>query len=673
MNYRRDIDGLRAVAVLAVMFFHFGMVGVSGGYVGVDIFFCISGYLIGGIIIDETASGTFSYVQFYVRRIKRLYPAFLAVILVAVPMAWWLLLPVPDFQLFGKSLIAATIYLPNIFYYRELGGYFGGNAATMPLLHTWSLGVEEQFYIFFPLLMRFAVRERARFTGSMLALTGILSLSYAQHRLGYDPMSSFYWLPTRAWELLLGAFVALPNVRDQNISIGLGRTLSSLAVAAIILPILFYTDSTPFPGMTALVPCLGATWLLWWGRNHNGGLIPYALMARAPVIIGRMSYSLYLWHWPVYVFLAYHLPGEIPWPTRLLALLFVFVVAALSWRFVEQPARLSKLPPAPVFGIALIGSVLIAGVGFGIWRSDGMPGRLSGDTLRIATAAKDYIHPGLRCVPADNPHLPGLSHCRLGLQGAPEQFLIWGDSHARAIRDGADQVASEHGLAGLLVWAAGCMPAFDYVKRESVAGPQGDSDCAKQNSAIKILLAKHGTIKRVLLVGRWAYYTEGGGIGIDQRNRIRIEAAAEKRLNHVAANVGQATVVRDVIIETVRWMREQGYEVFLLEQFPEFPEFSGDRLFQLVRSGQDSLQGAIARIGTVQREQVEARQHTANEILQQAVLISNARVLSTHDLFCGTATCSVWFPSGQAYLDNNHLTVTASRKICPLLLPAMGP
>src|ERR1039457_5650564 len=222
MTYRADIDGLRAIAVLAVIFYHFKWsIGFGGGYIGVDIFFVISGYLIGGIIIDETANGSFSYIKFYSRRIKRLFAAFFVVGVAAAAFGWWLLLPA-DFWAEGKSLVARTVFLSNVFFYRS-AGYFDPASITKPLLHTWSLGVEEQFYLFFPVLMRLAVRAGRQGVPVMLAAVSLLSLVDAQHLLAVDPAASFYLLPSRAWELLLGAAVAQPKVRDVQIPAGLIR------------------------------------------------------------------------------------------------------------------------------------------------------------------------------------------------------------------------------------------------------------------------------------------------------------------------------------------------------------------------------------------------------------------------------------------------------------------
>jgi len=670
MTYRPDIDGLRAIAVLAVMLFHFGLVGLSGGYVGVDIFFVISGYLIGGIIVDETANGSFSYVRFYARRIKRLFAAFLVVGLAATLVGWWLLLP-GDLRAFGKSVIASAAYAPNVLFYRDIG-YFDSDASTKPLLHTWSLGVEEQFYICFPLLMRLVSGKHAARTLVWLILAALVSFACAQYLLHADPAASFYWLPARAWELTLGTLVALPAARQATVDSRLVRPITLVALAAVLVPLVAYTEATPFPGLAALPPSVGTAWLLWVGHRDGRGWVQAWLRSTPMVAVGRISYSLYLWHWPVYVYLAYYYSGAIPWPARLLSGGVVFGLAALSWRYVEQPARYSRRPPAMVFGAAAAGSAVLIAAGFALYRSNGAPGRLAPETREIAAAADDFIQSGGRCFDEHNSALPGLAHCQIGARDRPPQFLIWGDSHARAIWDGADQAARENDLPGLLVWSGGCLPAFDLQKHESASGPVADKACTAQNAALKSSLAKLPSIRSVMLVGRWAYYTEGRGIGIDAHNRIRVEPLDVDGAAGAAAG-DQARIVAAALRSTVAWLHGAGYKVSLLEQVPEIPQFTGRKLFQTVRSGRDSVAGAIAGFGTVERAQVEARQRAATLALQEAAGTGAATILPTHSLFCRGAVCSAWAYSRPAYFDNNHLTVTTSREIRSSLLPGMTP
>ncbi len=666
MTYRADIDGLRAIAVLAVIFYHLKLLGgLGGGYIGVDIFFVISGYLIGGIIIDETASGTFSYVQFYARRIKRLFAAFAVVALFTAVIGWWLLDPY-DFWNAGKSLVASTVFLSNVLFYRD-AGYFDPASITKPLLHTWSLGVEEQFYLCFPVLMRLSVRSGRKGIPVMLTAAGLLSLGYSQYLLAVDPAASFYLLPSRGWELLLGAAVAQPQVRDLPLRAVFRYALTFVSLVALFLPLVLYNDTTPFPGIPALPSCAATAWFLWLGRHHTG-FVQRIFASRLPVAVGRISYSLYLWHWPIYVYILYYEAGDLTWRGRSVAFLLTFVLATLSWRFVEQPIRNTRRAPRAVFIGAFLGSAVLAGIGYVVWHSSGAPGRLSGETRTIGYAATDLFQNNERCWTDNNSILPGIYFCRIGTPDTQEQFLIWGDSHARAIRNGADQVAAEHGIGGVLIYAGGCMPAFGIRKEESATGARSDNECVAQNIAVKAMLSKHNSIKKILLVGRWAYYTEGRGIGIDRHNLIRITRVT----GDSGAAPDQAAVVTEALSETVRWLRAMGYDVYLLEDMPEIPDFSSRRLFQFIRGGHASLEQAIAQIGTVPRGDVEERQQHANAALREAAREFGATLIPTHQLFCDSDYCSAWSPFGPTYFDNNHITGSTSRRIRDIFLPALA-
>jgi peptidoglycan/LPS O-acetylase OafA/YrhL len=672
MTYRPDIDGLRAVAVLSVILYHFQSLCLGGGYIGVDIFFVISGYLIGGIVIDETARRRFSYAQFYARRVRRLFPAFFVVGLVTLLFGWWLLLPI-DFWAEGKSLVAATAFASNILFYREVD-YFDAAANAKPLLHTWSLGVEEQFYIFFPPLMRLAVRTGPQWLPAILVAAALLSLGYSQHLLAIDSAASFYWLPSRAWELLLGAAAGLPAFAQLRLRPAVLHALTGLSVVALFLPMLLYTPATPFPGVAAVPSCLGTAWLLFAGGQRNaGGAVTRVLSTRLPVAVGKISYSRYLWHWPVIVFLTYYEAGEVGWISRVIALLLTFALAIASWRFVEQPARYGQYPRSLLFAGAVLGSLVLAGVGAAAWHANGAPGRLAPNTRLIADAAGDFFKTWEGCVTERNDVLPGISFCRVGVQGVPPTFAVWGDSHARVMRDGIDKAAKRVGVGGFLIWAGGCIPAFDLEKQESATGPRSDRACVAQNAAIRGMFASHTSIKKVLLISRWAYYVEGRGLGMDSQNVIAERAGGQSPLSD--GGVDQATVVTQALRNTVRWLHQQGYAVYLLEQMPEIPDFSGRRLFQLVRGGHASAADGLIRIGTVARADVEQRQLRANAALSLASADGGATILPTHGLFCDQAYCRA--ATGETivpgYFDNNHITDTTSRRIFEVFAPAMAP
>lgn len=668
MKYRPDIDGLRAFAVIVVVWFHAGLGGASGGFIGVDVFFVISGFLIGGIIIDETRNRSFSYVQFYTRRAKRLFAAFFVVSLASVIAGWWLLLP-GDFRHAGKTLAAAALAFSNVVFYRDMG-YFDSAAITKPWLHSWSLSVEEQFYLFFPVLMIAVLRIGQRVQPVVLVVAALASLAGAQYLLAGDPGASFYMLPARAWELALGAMVALPQAKNVKLSRYTEAVLTCLAVVGLCAPVLLYTEHTSFPGLAALPSCLGTTWLLWHGAR-NPDLQPYrALRAPVPVFIGKISYSLYLWHWPVIVYMTYWAAGEMGWPERIMVVLLSFGFAVLSWRYVERPIRQSNRPAGHILGVTGGGILLLAVIGVAVWRLDGIPGRLSTAARMLADAATDFNQPRPGCFDENNPMHPGIAFCEVGRLGVAPEFLVWGDSHVTAMREGIDMLAAERGLGGLIVHSGGCMPAFDVIKHESASTPSGDQACATQNRAIRDLLASGSLpIRNVLLIGRWAYYAEGTGIGADAHNTIHLERADHQGSSRVGEL--QSDLVAESMRDTVLWLRERGLRVYVLQQMPEIPYFGSRVLFQRVRSGRESYNDAMRRIGTVPRADVEARQRRGNAAIEIASAGGAATVIPTHGVFCNAYACSAELNFGPAYFDNNHLRATTARAIRRLFAPIM--
>ncbi|HEY8017832.1 MAG TPA: acyltransferase, partial [Dongiaceae bacterium] len=343
--YRSDIDGLRAVAVLSVIAFHVKFSAFPGGYIGVDVFFVISGYLIGAIILEEVRAGRFSLLAFYERRVRRIFPALAALlILLSIP-AYLYLLP-NELTAYGGSVLAATFSVSN-FYFLLHTGYFAAPAYYLPLLHTWSLAIEEQFYIFLPLFILLLHRLVPRLLPLLLLAATILSFALCLQKTGVDQAAAFYLPWTRAWELLLGTLVALGLFAQPRTP--LWRNVATLAGLALILgPAVAYNAATVFPGINALAPCLGAALIIAAGRAGDS-LVAWLLSWRPLVFIGRISYSLYLWHWPVIVFMimsgltpSTHQPSWL----KFLAVVISVILATLSWRYVETPFRSGPRRPS---------------------------------------------------------------------------------------------------------------------------------------------------------------------------------------------------------------------------------------------------------------------------------------------------------------------------------------
>ncbi len=353
MKYRADIDGLRAVAVLSVLGFHYSISHLlNGGYVGVDIFFVISGFLITRIIYDDINSGAYSVVDFYHRRVRRIFPALFAVLIVALVATFFLRFP-SEMRDIGQSVAASIFFVSNIFFFRS-SNYFDDKLTSNPALHTWSLSVEEQFYILFPLLIFMIKSLNVNRQKLILGVAFVLCFVASIYEVYSNATAAFYLVSFRAWELLAGSLLAiggLPKVTQRWLVEG----ISLAGVGAIFGAIFFYDKQTHFPGLAAALPCFGATAIIYAGGC--GMNLVSSCLAFAPVrFIGLISYSLYLWHWPLLVFsVDIHRPESTP--EKLTLVLVAVAFATASWWLVERPARTRPYRFSPRGTLAL-------GVGF---------------------------------------------------------------------------------------------------------------------------------------------------------------------------------------------------------------------------------------------------------------------------------------------------------------------
>lgn len=366
MNYRKEIDGLRALAVLPVILFHAGFEYFSGGYIGVDIFFVISGYLITSIILREKEANTFTFSHFYERRARRILPALFFVAFICLPVAWFLLLP-NELEEFGESLVAVSLFASNILFWLKTD-YFATDAELIPLLHTWSLAVEEQFYIIFPVLLGLFWALGKRWLIVLVSIIALSSLALSEWLWRSDAEANFFLLFSRAWELMIGALVGFylyyqPQQHNKTPHI-LAQTLSLLGLLLILYAIFFFDKNIPFPSLYALVPTLGTACIILFATPNTW--VGQLLSLRLLVGIGLISYSAYLWHQPLFAFVRIH-HLEPPSAGLLIFLsLLSLIMAYFSWKFVEQPFRnKQQFSQRTIFISAIVGSLVF--IAIGLW------------------------------------------------------------------------------------------------------------------------------------------------------------------------------------------------------------------------------------------------------------------------------------------------------------------
>jgi peptidoglycan/LPS O-acetylase OafA/YrhL len=449
--YRSDLDGLRAIAVLSVVFFHLLRASLPGGFVGVDMFFVLSGYFITSIIWREAREGSFSLVRFYDRRIRRLMPALIVLLVVTSAVSLALLLPA-DLIGYSKSLFATLIFVANIYFWRDID-YFSPNAEEKPLLHLWSLGVEEQFYILFPFILILLARcWRAGAVGVVTALTlASLALNIlALHIGGGSP--AFFLLPTRGWELGIGAVLALRGATPHASR----SPLNAAAIAGVLLIVLdIWRPLREFPLAPVALPAVVGTALLVYSGPQSW--VNRLLSSPPLVFIGLISYSLYLWHWPCIVFGRYYLVRDFTRAEVIAALLVMLACAVASWRYVERPFRSAKMCIKTVRLAALAGVIPLAIMAALLLKANGMPGRLNAAAAQINVA----VGTNYRCPVAEYVALGISRACLMNLPSgkpADADVILLGNSHAQMYAPVWRSILQARGLTGLLVPLNLCLP-----------------------------------------------------------------------------------------------------------------------------------------------------------------------------------------------------------------------
>jgi len=516
LKYRPDIDGLRAVAVLSVLAFHIWPWRAPGGFVGVDVFFVISGYLISAIVFSEVASGRFSVLAFYERRIRRIFPALFAMLIAFSAVVSFLLVP-SEFIDYAKSVIAATTSSSNFYFWRH-SGYFDA-PMSKPLLHTWSLAVEEQFYILFPLFLLAGRRLFGRRLKHSVVILLFVSLVASTVTLHYNPTTAFYMLHTRAWELLVGTVIAFGFFpRLQLAWVRNGITL--LGIAMICYSVFRYSPETPFPGLAAAVPCFGSALIIGAGESGSS-FIGKALSWRPIVFVGLISYSLYLWHWPVLVLNDLGL-----WPNfgafvpqrwalvilllqksnRAILLLFAFGLAVLSWRFVERPFRShrSRMARQPLFALAAMVAVVLLLFSGVVIQTSGFPRRFPDRAVQVAAfrlPPDSMIGQLGDCAITESNKTTVFEdgHC---LHSDPNKktYLLLGDSHAYSLWGGLKASLPDSNVVLAAAW--GCSASIhpdSYRERLGEVRPLCEE---MMNFIFQKYLSTH-TIQALLVNYRW--------------------------------------------------------------------------------------------------------------------------------------------------------------------------
>lgn len=518
--FRNDIQGLRAVAVVAVVLNHAFPQFLTGGFVGVDIFFVISGYLIPQIIVRNIDAGKFSLADFYRRRARRILPA-LFVVVAAVLACGWLILPPSAYHELALTSISTSLFVSN-FHFSRLTGYFDGAAELKPLLHMWSLAVEEQYYILFPPMLYLAWRHLGpRKARGLLWAAGFGALCVSEVGRQLSHTASYYLLPTRAVELMVGTLFGigglpiLTNARARD-------ALSLAGVAMMLAAIVFYTPTTPFPGLPVLLPCVGAGLVIYAGTG--GQTIGGRLLSFQPALyLGAISYSLYLWHWPVLAFLRNLTSAELPAAGAIGAVAVTLALASLSYHFVERPFLSDRARKLPYLRLAAVSTAAVLATSAAIVRNEGVPSRFSRPAQQLFAANQDFNYRRDDCQNAAEAWLPYAKSCIFGTATTKPDLAVWGDSHGGELALYLGERAAQHGRSVRQLTSSACPPAMqiDVSYRPN---------CRAINRQTLAALTRDPAIRMVVLIANGSMYQDRAGLERGLRSSIEALLAAGKQV-----------------------------------------------------------------------------------------------------------------------------------------------
>jgi peptidoglycan/LPS O-acetylase OafA/YrhL len=650
LNYREDIDGLRAIAVLSVIFNHAGMGLFSGGFSGVDVFFVISGYLITTIIAHDIYANQFSLIKFYERRVRRILPALFAMLVCALAICLVIYDP-EKLKAFGKSLVATTLFVSNINFWKE-SGYFETSSQLKPLLHTWSLAVEEQFYIFFPLLMVFLSRFFKKSLIPILSMIAVVSFGWSVYASLID---SFYLPQLRARELLVGAIIALGFSRAQ-----MGRKSSEIlgviGTLLISIAIFQYSKETRFPGWSALPPVLGTALIIFSGEQDKT-FVGRLLGLRPLVFIGKISYSLYLWHWPLIIFGKYYVIRPLTGFETILIFALIFLLSILSWRYIETPFRSKEfIQTKQLFTYAGAAMALICVTGFIVYSKEGFPSR---DPIGLAMAearANDrWEFEKCNINYTENPKT--ISVCDIGAKSQTPSFLIWGDSHAPTLGKAIHESAKTAGIAGSLSYSPGCPTFLDMYSYPL----RGNTLCIDYNHMVLKYLDENPQINTVILITRWTVWVEGTPYE-DEEGPARY--FLKDTLDELPEDTPEDVLFTFGLERTIQALTALDQRIIIVAPMPEIGYDVPSANFIALQTGRD-----LNEILSPSTEEYLARNKKTFEILNYFRENYDVQIVEPWKILCVEDHCRVTIGDMPLYEDDDHLSVFGSEMIAPVFDP----
>ncbi|MEE9222877.1 MAG: acyltransferase family protein [Nitrosomonadaceae bacterium] len=660
MNYRREIDGLRALAVIPVIFFHAGFQAFSGGFVGVDVFFVISGYLITSIIITEKSSGKFTLTKFYERRARRILPALFFIMLVCLPFSWLWLLP-SNLNDFSKSLIVVPIFSSNFLFINQ-SGYFDTAIELKPLIHTWSLAVEEQYYLLFPIFISFLWYKCWPWAARIIFVVALISLIFSNWGAHNYPTATFYLLPTRIWELFIGSLIALYLFNHNQNLLSERKTSSVLGIVGLLLivfSIITFDEGTPFPSFYALIPTIGTALIILFASQNEW--VGKWLGNKLFVGLGLISYSAYLWHQPLFAFARIR-SFSVPTTGLLLSLsLLAIFLAYLSWKYVEKPFRdKNKFSQKQIFIFSLIGSLFFIGLGITGNINKGFGQRFTvPQSIADALAAKNQNPSIMNCFKNFNKDSPEIDTCFLGdPKGKNSEIAVFGDSHAIALLPAFDDIGKKVGKSIAHIGLGGCPSLLDVW----VLKGNFETGVCKKLAQRQLAYVKDHEIKKVFLVSRWTTYTDGNYEG--------------KKLFHLALNrddsLDKSTsrkAFEQGLNKTIKAYKDLGAEVYIVAQVPQQLRSTKEFYYSMYDSNfADVQKSEFIRKYSVPTFKHAALQSYTRRLFDAHVSRGEIKLINLDSIFCDNARCIFGTVKQPYYVDADHLSIFGSNLTIPKII-----
>ena len=667
-TYKAHIDGLRALAVLPVVFFHAGFSWFKGGFVGVDIFFVISGFLITSIILKEKNNKRFSLPKFYLRRIRRIVPALFLVTVFTIPFSFFLMTD-NDLKIFSQSVLSVIFFISNLFFWKQ-GGYFGIESELSPLLHTWSLGVEEQFYIFFPIFLILIWKIKKSFLIPSIIAISLISLASTQiggnfkisnltsifpyFKLPFEwiwqaGISNFYSPFGRIWELMIGALISFYLQKKTIKENFINNFYSLFGLFLIIFSITTFSDNYKYPNFFALIPTVGTALIIIFTTKKT--YLNKILSNDILVKIGLISFSFYLWHQPLLAFSRIYFVSNLSLIYTCFIIILSLILSYFSWKYIEQPFRdKNTITDTKLIGyfisfflIILISSNLLL-LKKNYYSKITLPYKLE-ESFK-AFKEKD-------CFDIKFAHQEDKDKwfCKIGAQNTNLSFAVVGDSHALSLKKVFDKAAKEKKISGLFTGFSGCIPLLDIY---TIRPDQVEKNCKKLNSKLFEYI-KDKNIKKIFLVARWTYYTDG--------NYEKTEFSHISKINNYSSNKKNSRKAFEYgLSNTIKKYDQIGVNVIFLHQVP-LQNFAPHYIYlHSIKKNKINYEKLIYNLS------VDYEKHTLLQkfVREKVNSINTNLIFNQIDpglIFCDKVKCIVGTKDSSFYSDDDHLSVSGSMKL----------